>query len=141
MKRILLMTSVALLAVMLMATAALAVSNAHFAGKLTAERVNDTLVVSGKVAGLGNVSQIDVTVSADAEYINPGSKKPKAANKESFSDSFVVPVQNGKANFSLVLAPDFSPQVSSMTIVFSNVTVIVTADDGTYLTHTFPGTF
>ena len=59
--------------------------SAHFVGDADITRVGDTLVVSGKVAGLGNEAQIHVTITALAECINPGSNKPKAANKESVS--------------------------------------------------------
>jgi hypothetical protein len=123
--------------------AASAVSNAHFVGSPTATRNDSTLTVSGKVAGLGNVDVITVTVSGDVACINPGSHHPKAANKEAFSTSADVPVQNGKANFSLTvdgsqIDPTCSPP---MTLVFSDVSVHVTAADGTDLTFTFSGTF
>ena len=51
---------------------ALAVSNAHFVGTPTLSRSGNTLTVSGKVAGLGDVEVITVTVSADAQCVNPG---------------------------------------------------------------------
>lgn len=129
-------------AVLAVAGLALAVSNAHFVGTPTASRSGNTLTVSGKVAGLGDVEVITVTVSADAQCVNPGSNKPKAANKQSFSDTDDVPVQNGKALFSLDLTATFQPDCSPpMTVEFSNVVVTVTAADGTFLRHRFPGTF
>ncbi|HET8653641.1 MAG TPA: hypothetical protein VFM13_13860 [Gaiellaceae bacterium] len=129
-------------AVLAVAGLALAVSNAHFVGTPTASRSGNTLTVSGKVAGLGDVEVITVTVSADAQCVNPGSNKPKAANKQSFSDTDDIPVQNGKALFSLDLTATFQPDCSPpMTVEFSNVVVTVTAADGTFLRHRFPGTF
>ena len=127
----------------LMATTALAVSNAHFVGTPTATRNDSTLTISGKVAGLGQVEVITVTISGDVACINPGSKHPKAANKEALTGGADVPVQNGKANFSVTTnVPSISPSCSPpMTLVFSNVTVTVTAVDGTFLQHTFSGTF
>jgi hypothetical protein len=125
-------------AILAVAGLALAVSNAHFVKDPTASRSGNTLTVSGKVAGLGNVDVITVTVSADAQCVNPGANKPKAANKQSFSSSEDVPVQNGKAVFSSDLTATFQPNCSPpMTVEFSNVVVNVTAADGTDLTFEF----
>jgi hypothetical protein len=121
---------------------ALAVSNAHFVGSPTASRTGNTLTVSGKVAGLGDVEVITVTVSADAQCVNPGSNKPKASNKQSISSTSDIPVQNGKAIFSQSLTATFQPDCTPpMTVQFSNVVVTVTAADGTFLQQSFPGTF
>jgi hypothetical protein len=114
---------------------ATATSNAHFVGTPQISIAGNTLTASGKVAGLGQVDVITVTVSADAACINPGSKHPKAANKESFSASADVPVQNGKANFSVSLTATFQPDCTPpMTVQWSNILITVTAADGTYLT-------
>jgi hypothetical protein len=127
----------------LSATSALAVSNAHFVGSPTATRSDNTLTVAGKVAGLGNVDTIFVEVSGNVLCVNPGSKHPKAANKEAFDFSGDFPVQNGKALFSFTIDgsqidPNCSPP---MTLVFTDVVVHVTAADGTDLTFRFSGTF
>jgi hypothetical protein len=115
---------------------ATATSNAHFVGTPKISIDGNTLTASGKVAGLGQVDVITVTVSADAACINPGSKHPKAANKESFSSSADVPVQNGKANFSVPLTATFQPDCTPpMTVEWSNILITVTAADGTYLTY------
>jgi hypothetical protein len=123
--------------------AASAVSNAHFVGTPTITRNDDTLTVSGKVAGLGQVLQIHVVVSGEVACINPGSNHPKAANKEGFSAGGDFPVQNGKSLFSITTtSPDISPSCTPpMTLQFSNVVVTVTADDGTNFSYSFPGTF
>jgi hypothetical protein len=132
--------ALAVSALLLMASAALAVSNAHFVGTPTATRTDDTLLISGKVAGLGDVDVITVTISGDALCINPGAKHPKAANKADVAGGADVPVQNGKANFSVPASATFQPSCSPpMTVVFENVTVTVTADDGTNFSYTFPG--
>jgi hypothetical protein len=113
-----------------------AVSNAHFVGTPTLTSSGNTATASGKVAGLGNVEVITVTVSGDAACINPGSKHPKAANKESFDSSEDVPVQNGKAVFSTDLTATFSPDCTPpMTVAWSNLSVTVTAADGTFLQY------
>jgi hypothetical protein len=141
-KRHILVLGVAATALLTMAGVALAVSNAHFVGTPTATRTDNSITVSGKVAGLGDVEVITVSVSADAQCVNPGTNKPKAGNKQSFSATSDVPVQNGKANFSQTLTATFQPSCSPpMTVEFSNVTVTVTAADGTFLRHRFSGTF
>ena len=129
------------IAALTIAGAALAVSNAHFVGTPTATRDDNTLTISGKVAGLGQVEVITVTITGDALCINPGTKHPKAANKADVTGGANVPVQNGKANFSVEASATFQPDCTPpMTVVFQNVTVTVTAVDGTNLSFTFPGT-
>jgi hypothetical protein len=104
------------------------VSGAHFVGDPTITISGNTLTASGKVAGLGNVEQINVTLTADAACINPGSNKPKAANKQSISVSGQFPVQNGKAEFSLTATATFQPDcLPPMTLEWSNPTITVTA--------------
>jgi hypothetical protein len=142
MRRHAVLLGVAAVAALTIVGSALAVSNAHFVGNPTASRSGNTLTVSGKVAGLGQVEVITVTVSADAQCVNPGSNKPKASNKQSISSTENVPVQNGKANFSLDLTATFQPDCTPpMTVEFSNVVVTVTAADGTNLVFRFSGTF
>ena len=134
---------VASIAAVLAAGAALAVSNAHFVGNPTATRSDNTLTISGKVAGLGDVNEITVTITGDALCINPGTKHPKAANKADVAGGATIPVQNGKAIFSVPASATFQPDCTPpMTVAFQNVTVTVTAvpDDGTFLQYTFPGT-
>ena len=132
---------VVMAAVGITAAAALAVSNAHFVGSPTASRDGNTLIISGKVAGLGDVEEITVSITGDALCINPGAKHPRAANKADVAGGATIPVQNGKANFSVSATAVFEPDCSPpMTVVFQNVTVTVTAADGTNLSFTFPGT-
>ena len=126
----------AVFAVVLTTALVAAVSNAHFVGTPTITESGNTVTASGKVAGLGDVEEITVTVEGDAACINPGTKHPKAANKENFSDTENVPVQNGKALFSLTLTATFQPNCSPpMTVDWSNVSITVTADDGTFLQY------
>jgi len=96
----------------------------------------ESLMVSGKVAGLGNVPQIDVTLSADAACVNRGGNKPSAENKQSFNAAGSFPVQNGKALFALDLEAVFQPSCTPpMRVEWSNVSLTVTAADGTFLTY------
>jgi hypothetical protein len=111
----------------------------HQVGTCTVTQSGNTLTISGcKEAGLGDESQINVTISADAACINNGGNHPKAVNKGSFSTNQVVPVQNGKANFDGTLTATFSPDCSPpMTVVFSNISIIDTTN-GITLVFTGP---
>lgn len=110
--------------------------NAHFVGAPSISVSVNTVTVSGKVAGLGNIPQIHVAVTGDAQCVNPGSHKPSAGNKQSVGAEGDFPVQNGKANFSLLLTATFQPTCTGpMTIEWSNIRITVTASDGTSLTY------
>ena len=125
----------------LMTTAALA-GSPHFVGTPTATRSGDSLTVSGKVAGLGNETQIHVEVSATAACLNRGENFPQAANKMTVTADGDFPVQNGKANFSLTLTATFQPKCSPpMRVVFGDVTITVSGSTFTSFSTTLPGTF
>jgi hypothetical protein len=112
----------------------------HFVDStVTASRLDNTLTVSGKEAGLGDEAQVHIVVTATALCINPGSHHPKAANKESVSAAGDFPVQNGKANFSLSVTATFQPDCTPpMSVVFTDVTV---SDTTNGISQSFPGTF
>ena len=129
----LLALGVAVLAALTLTVAAFA-GNAHFVGTPTLTIDGNSIIVEGKVAGLGNIPQIHVDVTADAQCVNPGTKKPKASNKQSIGAGEDVPVQNGKANFSVTATATFQPDCTPpMSLEFSNITVIITDDDGNVL--------
>ena len=142
------MRRVLLVAVLALATAAVAVPVAfagspHFVGTPTITRSGDAITVSGKVAGLGDETQINVAVTADVACINPGNNQPKAENKGATIAEGTFPVQNGKANFSVTgtgtTSPDCSPP---MTLRYSNVVVTVSGDSfDPDLVFAFSGTF
>ncbi len=91
--------------------------NAHFVGAPVFSTSGSVATVSGKVAGLGN-------------------QEPSAANKQTFSSEGDFPVQNGKAYFALDLTAVLQPSCSPpMHVAWSNLSVTVTADDGTYLVY------
>jgi hypothetical protein len=130
------MRRIFLLVVLALATAAVAVPVAwagspHFVSNtVTATRTDDSLIVSGKEAGLGDEAQVHIEVTATAVCINGGGKHPKAVNKASVSAEGDFPVQNGKAEFSLTLTATFQPECSPpMTVEFRNVTVTDTTND------------
>jgi hypothetical protein len=125
MKRSIILATAVFATLMLGTTAALA-GSPHFVGTPTATQSGSSLLVSGKVAGLGNETQIKVAVTAQAACLNPGQNFPSAANKQTFSAEGTFPVQNGKANFSLTLTATFSPKCSPpMTVVWGPVTITV----------------
>ena len=142
------MRRVLLVAVLALTTAAVAVPVAfagspHFVGTPTITRSGDAITVSGKVAGLGDETQINVAVTADVACVNPGNNEPKAENKGATIAEGTFPVQNGKANFSVTgtgtTSPDCSPP---MTLRYSNVVVTVSGDSfDPDLVFAFSGTF
>jgi hypothetical protein len=96
----------------------------HFVGTPTATISGDTVTVSGKEAGLGNETQIHVVVTADAQCVNPGGNDPQAGNKQSFNTAADVPVQNGKANYTITVTAVFQPPcVPPMSLAWSNIVV------------------
>ena len=142
------MRRVMLVAVLALATAAVAVPVAfagspHFVGTPTITRSGDAITVSGKVAGLGDETQINVAVTADVACINPGNNQPKAENKGATIAEGTFPVQNGKANFSVTWTGTTSPDCSPpMTLRYSNVVVTVSGDSfDPDLVFAFSGTF
>jgi hypothetical protein len=137
-----------LLSVLALAAAALAVPVAwagspHFVGTPTITRSGDALTVAGKVAGLGDETQINVAVTADVACINPGNNEPKAENKHATIAQGTFPVQNGKADFSVTGTGTTSPSCNPpMTLQYSNVVVTVSGDSfDPDLVFAFPGTF
>jgi hypothetical protein len=110
-------------AALCLATASPALAgNPHFVGTPTATISGAVVTVSAKEAGLGDEAQIVAVLSGDAQCVNPGGNEPQAANKQSFSASSIVPVQNGKADYSISLTATFQPNCSPpMSVVWSNL--------------------
>ncbi|MEU8527919.1 MULTISPECIES: hypothetical protein [Streptomyces] len=103
--------------------------SAHFVGTPTATASGSTLTVKGKEAGLGNLEQVNIQVTADAQCVNKGGNKPSAENKQAFGGGGQFPVQNGKANFSVTVTANFQPKCSPpMSLVWSNVVVTDTTN-------------
>ncbi len=90
----------------------------------------NTATVQAKEAGLGDEEQIVAVLSGTAACINNGGNHPKAVNKTSFSTSSVVPVQNGKADYTLTATATFSPDCSPpMTVQFTSLTLTDTTNN------------
>jgi len=143
MRRFMLVTLLALAAGAAVAVPLAWAGSPHFVGTPTITRSGDALTVSGKVAGLGDETQINVAVTADVACVNPGNNEPKAENKGATIAEGTFPVQNGKAIFSVTgtgtTSPDCSPP---MTLRYSNVVVTVSGDSfDPDLVFAFPGTF
>lgn len=137
MRRLVILLAPLFAAVFAFAGPALA-GSAHYVS-VTATRSGDTLTVSGKEAGLGNLAQVHEVATATASCINPGGNHPQAANKETVTAEGDFPVQNGHADFSLDLTAVFQPSCSPpMTVVFSDVSVTDTTNG---ITAALPGTF
>jgi hypothetical protein len=113
----------------LAATAAVAVPSAwagspHQVGTCTSTQSGNTLTINCKEAGLGDETQVVTTTTATALCINNGGNHPRAVNKASVSSTDTTPVQNGKANITIMLTASFSPECSPpMTVQFTDVLV------------------
>ena len=102
----------------------------HFVGAPTVSTAGNTITVSAKEAGLGDESQIVAVLSGTASCINGGGNHPKAVNKTSFTTSSTVPVQNGKADYTITGTATFSPSCSPpMTVQFTSATLTDTTNN------------
>ncbi len=134
---------IALLLAMLML--ALAVSQAfavspHFNFANVTSVTSNSITVTFKEAGLGkSQNTVNISISGTAECINPGSKHPKASNKESVSASGTFNVSNGEASGSLTATASLSPPCSPpMTICWTDLVITDTTFSDT---KDIPGTF
>jgi len=113
----------------------------HFIKSATTVSVSgNTLTVSGKEAGLGDVPTVHLSLTADALCINGGGHHPKAVNKTGVATDGQFPVFNGKVDFTLDGTATFTPSCSPpMTVSFTNIKVTDTTNDITlYIPGTFP---
>lgn len=131
MRRFIVSLSLALAAVLATAIVAFA-GSPHFVF-VDVSSSGNTLTVTGKEAGLGDESQVHIVVTADALCINGGGNHPKAVNKTSVTTAADVPVQNGKADFTLMATAVFQPDCAPpMTVQFQNVVVTDTTNGVTF---------
>ena len=86
-------------------------SSAHFVKGPTVTQGTNSITVTAKVAGLGNVATADFSLSGQATAVygcfNKGGNHPSASNKEgptAISSSGTFPVRNGSASPSLTLS-------------------------------------
>lgn len=120
------------LALLLLTAGPVFAGNPHFvsvSAPVLSGNVNQTVTVSAKEAGLGDESQIVATLSGEAQCVNRGGNKPQAGNKQSFSTSSIVPVQNGKADYTIALTAVFQPNCAPpMSVVWSNLVLTDTTN-------------
>jgi hypothetical protein len=78
----------------------------HFVPEtITVTRTDDSLIVSGKEAGISGVDEVHITSVSTVGCINPaGKEKKRAGAAVGFGD---FPVQDGEASFSLTLTAAF----------------------------------
>ena len=120
----------AVLTMLALTISMVAAGNAHFVGTPSISTSGSSATASGKIAGLGNIDQIYVEVTAEAQCVNRGHKEPSAANKQTVSGSTTAPVQNGKANFSVALSATFQPPCDPpMTVTWSLISIAVHEGD------------
>jgi hypothetical protein len=129
------------LAVLALAAPAYA-GSPHFVGTPILTRSGDALTVSGKVAGLGDETQITVTVTADVQCVNPGNNEPQAENKGAVVAEGTAPVQNGKSLFSVTGTGTTEPACSPpMVLRYDNVVVTVSDTSFEPFRYAFTGSF
>ena len=140
MRKLLLTLTAVLGAAAIAVPTALAVSP-HFIYANVTDVTSNSLTVSFKEAGLGNsLNSVNISVTANAECINPGSKHPKAANKTAEGTSGTFSVSNGQATGTeTVTASDISPSCTPpMTLAWTD---IVVTDTTTGDSVAIPGTY
>lgn len=137
MRRLLAVLTITLLAALGLAGVASAASP-HFVGTPTASRSGGTLTVSFKIAGLGNDDQA-ITLTADAQCVNPGNNEPQAENKGALLATGTFSPKNGQVTGSLSGSATTDPACNPpMELRYANVTVTdVTAG----ISYTLPGTY
>jgi len=109
----------------------------HFVSTTVTSVTSTSLTVQFKEAGLGDESQVQITVQATAECINGGSNHPKATNKEGDEASGTFAVNNGQATGAETVTTTLSCS-PPMTIAWTDVKVV---DDGNHISTSIPRTF
>jgi len=111
MRRFLIATTVVLSTVVLSATTALAAAP-HIVGNPSATVSGNSLIISASVAGLGNVSTVELSLEGTVEvssrcYTRSGNR-PQAANKQetiTVDETGTFPVRNGRTNATFTVTP------------------------------------
>ncbi len=112
----------------------------HFVYANVTSVTQNSVIVAFKEAGLDNsLNSVTISVSGQAQCVNPGGNQPQAANKQSFSTSGVFGVSNGNATGSETVVADLQPKCSPpMTVQWSGLKV---TDETTSDSVSIPGTF
>jgi hypothetical protein len=129
----------ALAAVLAFALPASATS-AHFNRAEVTAVTASSVTVSFKESGLGNsLNSVTITLSGNAQCVNPGGNQPQAGNKQAESVSGVFSISNGQATGSLTMTAVLSPSCQPpMTVQWSDLVLT----DATFSDSvSIPGTF
>ena len=125
-------TSVAMAVGLMAAPAQAGQAGAHF-NNVTITIDGNTLTAEGREAGLGNVDQVHIVLTATALCINNGGRHPKAVNKTGVAVGGDFPVQNGHADFFLQATAVFQPSCSPpMTVEWRDIVLTDTTTGLTY---------
>src|SRR5207237_5412338 len=100
---------IAVIATMVLTVAVTTAGSPHFVGDCIKGQSGNTLTAPCKEAGLGDEAQINVTLTADASCINPGSNHPKAANKAISRLAPPSRFRTERRNYTLTGTATFSP--------------------------------
>jgi hypothetical protein len=99
-------------------TSTASAGNMHFIGPVSAQVVGDEVVITGKIAGLGNgdiTYQVDVDCELTIFLVNPGAKgnKPPGQNKEPLhaADAGLLDGSEKNGQFTFVIRVDLSKLV------------------------------
>ena len=93
-------------------------------GAFSVRASGPTLTVDGREAGLGDQAEVRIVVTALALCVDGGGDRPETENRTSAGAAEDVPVQNGKAQFSVTLMASFQPRCGPpMTVAFRDIRV------------------
>jgi hypothetical protein len=108
----------------------------HYVTGPTVTVTNTALTVSGKVAGLGNITSVDAsltgTIDVFSRCYNKGGNKPQADNKQetiNVDQDVSFDVRNGTTTFSFTVTP-----LSTLTCPGNQVVVVESVSYDLYLT-------
>ena len=116
----------AVLTALVITVSAAFAASPHFIGTPSISTQGNSLVVSASVAGLGNATGADATLTGSVDVFsrcyNRGGNKPQADNKQetiAVSQAGTFPVRNGRTNVTFTIAP-----LSTLTCPGNQVVVI-----------------
>jgi hypothetical protein len=117
---------IAVLTALILTASAVLAANPHFIGSPSATVQGNSLVIKASVAGLGNATGADATLTGSVDVFsrcyNRGGNKPQADNKQetiAVNQFGTFPVRNGRTNVEFTVAP-----LSTLTCPGNQVVVI-----------------
>jgi hypothetical protein len=94
----------------------------HFVSCTVVGQTDSCLSVAAEETGLGDEPQISVELTATALCLHPGDNHPQPLNKSHVVTDATIPVQNGKANYTLQGCAVFQPECSPpRAVIFANI--------------------